>query len=343
MHVQQTVIEMKARVNNDAWRHRRSHLQRLLLAGVLATALALTGCTTGGQDSHLLDSVPADAVLLGSVQPQRALGDSNVRDALDQLLGLLGDKTLEDALAQVQEASGIDPAAVEQVLVFRAAQQEGAVLVAGPYDEEKIKETAEEKAGSLAVSVHRGHDLYSAGEGKTFAFLEDDLLLVGALESAKDVIDVRAGEVAALDGELRDSFVALGDPSAKLFVLTSEGLFDKVLEGGDGDSGLADLPIDLSLLTEVRSVGVTVDAVQQDFAFALTVTYPDADQARSAQQALEALLGLVTLFAGAPELSDLLSGLEVSAEEEVLTVAGQFSSDDLEGIAEALSALDIVE
>ena len=81
--------------------------------------------------------------------------------------------------------------------------------------------------------------------------------------------------------------------------------------------------------------------MQQDFALALTMTYSDADQALSAQRAIEALLGLVTLFAGAPELSDLLGSLEVTAEEQVLTVAGQFSPDDLEGIAEALSGLDI--
>ena len=71
---------------------------------------------------------------------------------------------------------------------------------------------------------------------------------------------------------------------------------DKAQKEGDGDLGLGDLPIDLSFLTEVRSVGVTVDAVQQDFAFTLTVAYPDAEQASSAQQAIEALLGLVTLL-----------------------------------------------
>ena len=341
MHVWQTLIDMKARVNND--RGARRLLQRLLLASALATALALAACTAQGQDLLLLDSVPADAVMLGSVQPQRALGDSNVRDALDQLLGLLGDKMLEDALTQAQEGSGIDPAAVREVLVFGTAQEEGAALISGPYIEAKIKDAVEEKLGDLSATVHRGHDLYTAGEGKAIAFLADDLLLVGTLESAKAVIDVRAGEAAALDGELRDSFEALGDPPAKLFLLTSDGLLDKARKEGDGDSGLGDLPIDLSFLTEVRSVGVTVDAVQQDFAFTLTVAYADAEQASSAQQSVEALLGLVTLFAGAPELSDLLGDLEVTAQEEVLTVAGQFSPDDLESLAEVLSELDIVE
>ena len=203
-----TLIDMKARLNNNRLP------QRLLLTGVIATALALAACTAGGQDSLLLDSVPADAVMLGSVQPQRALQDSSVRDGLDQLLDLLGDKTLEDAFAQVQEAAGIDPAAVEQVLVFGTAQQEGAVLVAGPYDGEKIKETAEEKAGDLSVTVHRGHDLYAAGEGKAFAFLADDLLLVGgALESAKSRHRrPRREKRLPLTGSFGDSFEALGDP-----------------------------------------------------------------------------------------------------------------------------------
>ena len=323
-------------------RRRQGFLRRLLLAGALATALALAACTAGEQDTLLLDSVPADAVMLGSVQPERVLGDSNVRDTLDQLLGLLGDRTLEDALAQVQEAGGIDPAAVEQVLVFQATGQEGALLVSGPYDEAKIKETAQEKGGDLSVTVHRGHDVYTVEE-KAFAFLEDDLLLIGALESAKAVIDVRAGEAAALDGELRDSFEALGDPPAKLFVLTSEGLFGEAEKEEGGSLGLDDLPLDLTFLTEIRSVGATLDAVEQDFALALTMTYPDAEQASTARQAIETLLGLVTLFGAAPELSDLLAGLEVSAEGDVLTVAGQFSPDDLEGLAEALSELDIVE
>ena len=316
-------------------------VRRLLLAGALATALALAACTAGGQSALLLDSVPADAVLLGSVQPQRALGDSNVRDTLDRLLGLVGDKTLEDALAQVQEAGGVDLAAVEQVLVFQTAQQKGAALVAGPYDAAKIKETAEEKAGSLAVTVHRGQDLYTAGEGKAFVFLADALLLIGAPESAMAVIDVRAGEAGALDGEPRTSFEALGDPPAKLFLLTSEGLFDETRKEEDGNSALDDLPIDLGFLTEVRSVGVTLDAVQQEFVFTLAMAYTDAEQASSARQAIEALLGLVTLFGGAPELSDLLGDLKVNAEGDVLTVAGQFSPDDLEGVAEALTELDV--
>ena len=335
--LRQTVIDMKAGLNNDRL------TRRLLLTGVIATALALAACTAQGQDLLLLDSVPADAVMLGSVQPQRALGDSNVRDALDQLLGLLGDKMLEDALTQAQEAGGIDPADVREMLVFGTAQEEGAALISGPYDEAKVKEAAEEKGGDLTVTVHRGHDLHTIGEDKALVFLADDLLLAGAMESVKAVIDVRAGEAVALDGELRDSFEALGDPPAKLFLLTPDGLLDKAQKEGDGGLGLDDLPIDLGFLTEVRSIGVSVDAVQQDFAFTLTVAYPDAEQASSAQQAVEALLGLVTLFAGAPELSDLLGDLEVTAQEEVLTVAGQFSPDDLESLAEVLSELDMVE
>ena len=334
---------MRTAVKNDRGSWPRLHLQRLLLAGGLAATLVLAACAGGGQDTLLLDSVPADAVMLGSVQPQRALGDSNVRDALDQLLGILGDETLDDALAQVQDGSGVDLAAVEQVLFFGTSQERGAVLVAGPYDEERIKATAREKAGDLTVTVHGDHDLYTAGEDKTFAFLADDLLLVGALESAKAVIDVRSGQAAALDGELRNSFEALGDPPAKLFLLTAGGLFDKAEKEEDGDFGLGDLPIDLGFLTDIRSVGATLDAVEQDFALTLTVTYPDAEQASTARQAIETLLGLVTLFGAAPELSDLLGGLEVTAEEEVLTVAGQFSPDDLESIAEVLSELDFVE
>ena len=337
MHVWQTLIDMKARVNND--RGARRLLQRLLLAGALATALALAACTAGGQDSLLLDSVPADAVLLGSVQPQRALGDSNVRDSLDRLVDLLGDKTLEDALAQAQEGSGIDPAAVREVLVFQTAQEEGAALISGPYSEAKIKDAAEEKLGDLSVTTHRGYDLHTAEEGATLVFLADDLLLMGKLESAKAVIDVREGEAAALDGELRESFVALGDHPAKLFLLTPEGLLDKAEDRESGDFGLGDLPLDLGFLTEVRSVGVTMDAAQQDFAFALTMAYTDAEQASSARRAVDALLGLVTLFSSAPELSELVDGLEVTAEAEVLTVAGQFSPDDIEGLVETLSGL----
>jgi hypothetical protein len=334
-------------MNNDRRsRRRQGFLQYLLLAGILAAALMLAACTAGSQDSLLLDSVPADAVMLGSVQPERALGNSDVRDSLDRLVGVFGDKTLEDALAQVQEASGIDPAAVEQVLVFGTADEQGAVLIAGPYSEAKLKETAEEKGGDLSVTTHRGYDLHTTGDGATLVFLAEELLLMGKLEAAKAVIDVRAGEADALGGELRDSFEALGDPPAKLFLLTSEGLFDKPEEAREEESGdfaLDDLPIDLSFLTEIDSVGATLDAVQQDFALALTMTYPDADQAGNAQQAIETLLGLVTLLGVAPELSDLLGGLEVTAEGAVLTVAGQFSADDLEGLAEALSELDIVE
>ena len=319
-------------------------LQRLLLAGVLAAALALAACTVQEQDTLLLDSVPADAVLLGSVQPERVLQDSNVRESLDQILGLFDDdKTLEDALAQVQEGSGIDPATVEQVLVFQTSEEQGAVLVEGPYSETMLKEAAEEKLGDLSVTAHRGYELHTAEEGATLVFLADDLLLMGALEAAKAVIDVRAGEAAALDGELRDSFEALGDSPVKLFLLMPEGVFDKSFEGEDGDFDLDGLPLDLGFLTGIASVGVTADAVEQDFAFTLTMAYPDAEQASGARRAIEALLGLVTLFGGAPELSDLVDALDVTAEAEVLTVAGQFSPDDIEGIAEALSDLDIVE
>ena len=338
MHVWQTLIDMKARVNND--RGARRLLQRLMVAGALATALALAACAAPGQDSLLLDSVPADAVMLGSVQPERVLGDSNVRESLDQLLALFDDdKTLEDALAQMQEGSGIDPATVEQVLVFGTTEDEGAALISGPYSETMVKEAAEEKLGDLSVTAHLGYDLHTGEEDATLVFLADDLLLMGVVEAAKAVIDVRAGEAAALDGELRDSFVALGDHPAKLFLLTPEGLLDRAQDGKDGDFGLDGLPLDLGFLTDVRSVGVSVEAVQQDFAFALTMAYPDAKQAGSAERAIEALLGLVTLFAGAPELSELVAGLEVTAGEEVLTVAGQFSPDDIEGLVETLSGL----
>ena len=307
------------------------------VAALVVLALTLAACG-GEEEKGVLQSIPADAVLLGSVQLQRALLDKDIEESFAQLAGFVDSDdatTLDEALEEAQKESGIDFKAVQEVLFFASEladadfeEAEGAAFSRGAHDQTAILAAAEAE-GPVELTTYKGQELHTSSDNETFAFLTEELFVLGSLEGVKAVIDVRAGDAKALSGELRDSFTAMGDPLLKLVFLPPAGLLEEAL-AGVGEFGVGDLPIDLSLFTQFRSLGFSVDKAGEELAFELTLGYPEETQASDAQEGLGGLLSFVKVSSDSPELSEFLDKVEVTSRDRDLVIAATFSLDEFD-------------
>ena len=320
----------------------------ILAAGVALLLLVIVACE--GRDASLLESVPSNTTILGSVQLQKALEDGDIQDLSAQLIPLFGDvegfPTLDETLREAGEESGIDFKAIEEIVLFfmevSFSQEldiedlEGGIFFKGTYDRERVLSALKREEGPLDSTTYKGEELYTSEEDSALVFLEEELLVLGSPAGVRAVLDVRAGDADAVSGELRDSFREMGSPLAKVSILFPEGALEEALE--EGETGFGEFPIDLSIFTQIRSIGLSVDKRREDLTFQATLGYPDAATASKADEGLSALIGFLKVFTDSSDLNEVLDKVQISSFRDRVTIAAEFGVDEFQ---EALRGLAI--
>ena len=312
-----------------------------ILALLLAAACNGATSTPTPVPKGLLDWVPADASLLLSVQLQKALEDTDIHDGFAQLAGAFeaDDTTLDEALLKAELIIGINLKTIEEALLFfegnfltdRLGSEDlpGALLVKGSYDRAKLLAALEREQGPLKTTTYKGEELLvDEDEEGAVAFLEQDVFALGTVPGVQAVIDVRTEERPALSGAFLEAFKAMGSPLAKFSMKLPGGYLEDAL--GGGDAALGDAPIDLSLFTQIRSLGMSIDKLQKDLAVALTLDYPDEASAQLGSDGLGGLVAFFKAFSGNPELNAFLDKVQIGSTGSQLTIAVHLSAQEIE-------------
>lgn len=224
----------------------------LVLGFVLVATLAVAGCQPAAPPT-LSEPVPQGTNLIALVSINDILTDPDLVQAYDE-----ADKdpdmpqTVDEMLAEIEYAIGIDPRDFSEVLVFADTKSDegywGAIIT-GSYDEAALLEGIELAIGQEMTPVdYLGYQVYiDEYNENALCFLAQNQFLVGAVAAVQDSLNVVLGYAPALAGRIVESYTAMGDSWMKVATGTPAEWTEEAQE--DDDS------LSVRMLRSVETVG----------------------------------------------------------------------------------------
>jgi len=305
----------------------------LVLVLILATA---AGCKAPKLTA--IELVPQDANLIGNIQVSKIINDQDLRNAYDKAKKEPGQpQTVEEALNELVEETGIDLLDVSQVVIFAdiAALEQANYLgfiVEGTFDEKQFIDDIKEKAGEeFTTSDYKGYKLYIDEEEEFgIAFLTDRMLLLGSTKAVKDAIDVSNGDRKQVNGIILDAYNRLGDVLIKFAFEFPEEAREALTEELVPD----EIPISLEPFANIDILGFALNKQAETITIQINPHFLSTD---SAEDARDTLSGAIILFKGilqVPEIKELLGKIEVSVTDSWLTIAFEITLSEIERLTE---------
>lgn len=328
----------------------------MFLGLAAATLVAMTGCETNASPKSIVDLVPADTAVLGSVKLGQVAQDAAIRDLVGRIAQTQGAAAgpTDSVITQVTEKIGVNLADVREV-VFAVPSKSlanagkaptethsprsfnGVVFLNGTYQKDKVVAALErQNKGPLAKSTYKGQEiLVAAGQNDAeigaIVFLQPDLVILGRESAVKSVVDVQNGDAPAISGAVLQGYQELGSPLAKVYAKIPEGMLSSAQGNGQNPSPLA---LDPMLFSKVGSTSLTIDKAGDRLQSQVTLVYPDAP---SAQKTRDTLAGLVSLLKGMiadPATNKALSSLEVKNAGSQVTLTASLSGEDINALTQ---------
>jgi len=207
---------------------RRRPAALALLLAVLAASAGCTGALSPGDGTGSGDAapatalVPADANAVTYVDVDRALTHDTLRRvwnaSIGDVEGSIGPDTVDGFVVQASRASGLPADGLVAATGFtsHAGSPLGpnatdtsyrGTIIASNWTAAGVARSVENTSDvTLEETTYAGHTVYEAPRGHSSVGALDDRLVVGNLTAVRDVLEVAAGDEAALEGDLLAAF-----------------------------------------------------------------------------------------------------------------------------------------
>ena len=282
--------------------------------------------------------MPSDADLIAKIQVAEILEDADFDSLYSEIpKGDDDPQTLDDLLALATEEAGIDLRRFSDVVLFgdfTQIENNFGLIVRGSFEEDALIAAIDEVSGtSLDASEYKGHRVYDDGEEIALGILESDSVVVGSLSAVQSVIDVLEGDKERATGRVFDAFDDLGDVLVRLAVVVPPEVTQQL--GGPSPFG-DDLPIDLSIFSDIGIVGVSVDKQGNSIRVELRADFTAETSATDAGDALQGVFLLLKGLASDDDIKGLLGKVQVSTDRARVTVALEITISELRELAGSL-------
>ena len=334
---------------------------RLLLPLAVAMALIVAACgDVRPAVSEPSSTIPGDPIVLASVRVDRLLADPDVQEIVQKLIAALSRAgaagELLDLLGTFAEATGIDLDRVEELLLFVTIAPEsnvfeeletagGAIMLRGDFDLTAVLEALERsQGGPVETEGYKGQSIHVSGDDDVaIAFLERNLVVLAPPATIRAIVDVRLGESPGASGPVVESFQQMDPAFVKAVVAIPPGALGEALEEpdalGGGMLGVLPLLFDLSVLTELQTIALSLDKAVTRFEASATLVYADEATASRSRDIVGGLLQLAKGFAASEEIASSVDDVTVTVDGNELSIVARVHPRELDDIIERLEAL----
>jgi hypothetical protein len=214
-------------------------------------------------------------------------------------------------------------------------------IVKGTFNKNDVIAAIQSEAGvQLSTIKYKDYEIYTDElEGTAIAFLGNTTIVIGAMQSVKDVIDVKKGDAKALSGEVLDTYNKLGDALIKVAVAVPPG----VAEGNLGQYASEFLG-NISVFDKVNTVGMTASKNDQSVTLNVKLCCADSDSAQSVENSINGLISFIRLImsvSGNQEqnqtLNNLLNKVEVSRSDSCVNITLTATITEIEDLIQSSS------
>ena len=319
----------------------------LLLMVLLLVVSPLIGCSnSNGGAINPVGLVPKNANVVGHVDLSKILPDNDLTGIYDKVpKDSSYPQTFDDALAKLKEEYNIDLKNFKEGVFFgdiSGSKEQGnyfGVIIEGTFNKSDLIAAIQSATGTeLSTINYKDYEIHTDElQESAIAFLSDNMLVMGAMQPVKDVIDVKKGDGAALSGTVSDTYNKLGDALIKVAVAVPPN----VGEGKLGESASQILG-DLSAFEKVKSVGMTLSKNDGSVALDVKLCCADSDSAQSIEQSIDGLITLVKFLMAMSEdqqqnqaLDTLLNKVEVVRSDSCVNITVNATLAEIEGLIQS--------
>lgn len=326
--------------------------RQVVVALALAALVATAGCSSflnsgdgdsSGGTTHL-DSVPNDAEMVIYVDVDGMAGDESLRSIANTALEVQaeqsdyssGPTSVSEMLAEFESESGLSPKKFDDVTIFgqpeagASSSENGGMIVSSEFSEDELLTALSENGNDPSEQTYQGKTLYTYGANgeEAMAVLGDGTFAMGDLDAVESVLDVRAGDAQALQGDLRTEFEET-DLGYVQFAM------DVPQEQIPAEEMNSDAPVDTSAFNSVQYVSGSLSTSGDVVDANLNLLSESSDDASRTHDVLD---GAISLYEGAGN-DQIRNALEqVSVEQNGDTVSVSFT-DDKGSIEEMITKL----
>ena len=301
---------------------------RRVIPGIVAAVgvLLIVGC--GGRGIPRSEElVPDSANVIGRLELSEILVDADIAELYasapkeeDQ------PATFQGLLDLAQDEIGIDLREFSHAVFFGNTDREEffGIIAEGAFDRDTLLLSIVEAAKGQFSTGYKGHELRTLQDqedGKlALVFLDDETLVFGLDEAVRQVIDVLEGDRRSIRGGVLDNYNALGNPWLKVaFEIPADALSD-----------ISELPLNFSFIADIRTIGVALDKIGDEFLAQVTADFGAEESATDMADALDGVLKLSRSLLSDESIRDLLSRVEVAASGPAVTVSLEASTTELQ-------------
>jgi hypothetical protein len=327
--------------------------RKAALAVAFAALVATSGCSgILGSDSSAdggakLDSVPADAQMVGFVDIDGAVADDSLRSLANTFFETRsensqyysGPESVSEMLDQAENESGLDPSKVHDLTFFGSAEastgmsgEQAGMILTSEYSEDELVSAMREEGTELSESTYKETTLYTYGyEGNSaLAVLGDGTFALGDTAAVESVVDVRAGDTDAISGDLRANYENTRDGYVRFAMNVPQ---EKVPADRIG----AGSPVNTSAFNTVQFVSGSFYTSGEEVSMEIDLTSEDESSATRTHDVID---GGISLYSGMVdgELRTALEKLSVSQNGDTVTVSYTNTVSELEELIESYGA-----
>lgn len=298
--------------------------------------------------------VPQRADLVAKVEIQQILDDGDFAYLYRQFAAVDSSmpRTVDQALDQVTDETGIDPRDFRQAVAFantsELAQFMESPYPGGPYWGALLKGSFAEKRMMLAIAGlfgrefetyrYKGDKIYNFTEGRevlfSFTFVSNDLIVVGSSRAVEDTIDVMAGDYEPISGIVYNLYESLPQAYFKAAFSVPPSISREIPSSQEIDH---DLHLNLRPLRDVNIVGCTFDNIGSTTITEVELHCTYTDSAQEIEELVHDLLGLGRLVAPDPGLKHHLDNVEATSYGSVFSLKITETIADIEDLIRYLA------
>lgn len=319
-------------------------MKGLLLVGSIILAILmmpLMGCQQLPVTAATF-SVPERANAIATVEVAEILNDEDVAELYAHWVTLMGDpstpQTLEAALNQIENDTGVDPSYVEGVTLFTdlatlgdETPYFGALVSCGVPAKYLFELFKVFSRRDFPTQEHNGYRMYLVDASLSFAFLSKDLIVVGPPNVAENVIDTCRGYNSPVGGEIRDLYEGLGDAPVRLALSPPSELKSEILL----TLKMSGLPVDLSPLGDMSVVTCALEKQGETVIAGAQLYCVDAHSAELVEVFIEEDVARSLYTCPVPEIRDIFGKVWVTRLDSMVVVGVDMTAAQVKGLMSA--------
>jgi len=297
--------------------------------------------------------VPENADLLAYIQLDKVLNDPDFQDLYQHVYQAIPEqqrpselpRTLENASEMFKVQTGLDLNDFSEIWAFVDVDYllEGGyywgLIVKGDFLKYKLLLMAGKltNIGGISVTQYKGYEIYTRQqEDVGITFLETNTVIIGPIHVIEDVIDVEKGEGSPVSGQLYDTFTYL--PAGSLYKCALR-LSDTTKNKIEEMLATTGIPIDLTPITEIDTLGATVGKEEKIIQGQLRTSFDTEDAAQNFANILENLALTakgIARMTDMPELEAVLDKVNVNQSNQQVIIESQVSINEVEALIDAI-------